>query len=941
MGSKKTDFTVYYQNVRGLRTKLNDFSSTVTANDFDVLLLTETSLHEGIHDNELGIPEYYVYRGDRSEQTSSAKRLGGALIAAKKWLVSSIITPKTTNIESVYVKISFSSKKILFVNVYIPPLSPVNIYEDFLAATEEIIQNDEFSMIFVTGDFNLPNINWESDEFGSRPVGIITEAVKCVSNFIAFMNFQQVNTIPNATGGFLDLILTNNVVNVNCVDFPLLKCDKYHPALSFNVNCDNIRFLDYDYFYYDFNNANYILINQYLGNINWDCLLNISDVNQALISFYEVIYCCIDLFVPKKRCKTRKFPRYYSLELKNAILRKKAAHKKFKQSNNISDYKLFSDIRKECKILAEKSQKDNIKNLENSMTDSKQFWSYIHSKYKYYDLPNNMSYNNNESDNPLQIADLFKQFFAGSYIDTDCDIPSFYYNKTINIGSCDIGLIDVVNRIEKLNLTLSYGPDEISPSFIYNCRFVLSPVLLKLFKISLSCGVFPEEWKKSYITPIFKSGNRTLIENYRPISKISIFSKIFESIVASKIYFPIKNIIIPEQHGFMSGRSTTTNLMVLEEFILNAFREGAQVDVIYTDFSKAFDRVNIKILIKKLEALGIHGSFLEWLESYLTDRRQAVKIKNGLSGEIMVKSGVPQGGHMSTILFICFINDIPDIFEDCMVLLYADDLKIFRVIENTGDCVKMQNDLNNFTQWCDNNNLALNLNKCKVMRFYRGSQPMVFNYSLNNSFLEPTTTFKDLGVFFDTTLSFRNHYDFICNKALKLLGFLKRSLADFSNIDCFKNVYCSLVRSVLEYSSSIWSPFYKCYIDNFEKIQKKFLRFVAYKLKIPAEQIVYLDILKLLNIPTLENRRIMLDLIFLFKIVNGMIDSPELLQRIILKVPQRNTRCKDLFHLEFQRTNYCLNRPIRRMCQQGNSMDVDFFSMSLNSFKRKIRNYYK
>ena len=173
--------------------------------------------------------------------------------------------------------------------------------------------------------------------------------------------------------------------------------------------------------------------------------------------------------------------------------------------------------------------------------------------------------------------------------------------------------------------------------------------------------------EKIYVTHIFKSRNRSLIENYRLITKISFFSKMFKSIIASKMCFLIKTVIIPEQHGFMSGRSTTTNLMVLEEFLLDAFGEGAQVDVIYTDFSKAFDRVNIKILIRKLAALGIHGSLLEWLESYLTDRRQAVKIKNCLSEAIFVKSGVPQGGRMSTILFICFIYKVSDIFKNCIL----------------------------------------------------------------------------------------------------------------------------------------------------------------------------------------------------------------------------------------------------------------------------------
>lgn len=907
-------------------------------------MLTETSLHADIHDNELGIPAYNIFRGDRSHETSTATRLGGALIAVKKWLVSSVITTQITNLECVYVKVSSLKQKVLFVNIYIPPSSPLTIYETFINTTEEIIQNNHFTMIFIAGDLNLPNISWVSDEFGSKPTGTITDITDCISNFVALMNFFQINNVPNAIGGYLDLILTNNALKVQCVDVPLLKCDKYHPALSFYVNCDATEdFSRFDYFYNDYANANYVLINQYLGNIDWNYLLNASDVNQVLLGFYEVLYNCINLFVPKKRCKNNKFPRSFSLELKNAILRKKAAHKKFRQSGDVSDYITFSDTRKECKILAEKCKKDNIKNLEDSMSDSRHFWSYVHSKYKHYDLPNGMSYNDIESDEPRIILDLFKQHFCGSYVDNDCDITnlSLNYTKTVDINSCDIGIMDVFHKIEKLNMKLSSGPDDISPCFIYNCRCVLSPVLSSIFNLSLTSGLFPQEWKKSYITPILKSGNRSLVDNYRPISKISIFSKIFESIVSDKIYFPIKSVIIPEQHGFVSGRSTTTNLLILEEYILNAFGEGLQVDVVYTDFSKAFDRVNIKLLTHKLGALGIHGSLHEWLGSYSTNRKQVVKLKNRLSEEILVKSGVPQGGHLSTILFIAFINDISDCFEDCSILLYADDLKIYRTVRDVGDCIRIQDNLNKFSQWCTNNGLALNLGKCKVMRFYRNSHPVFFNYSIDSTLLEPTSIFKDLGVFFDPTLNFKAHYNFIVNKAFKLLGFIRRSLSDLDNVNCFKSVYCSLVRSVLEYSSSVWSPFYKCHIDNLERVQKRFLRFIAFKLKIPSEHIVYLDLMKVLNIPTLENRREMLDLVFLFKIVNGLIDSPSLLHEIDFKVPQRNTRNRDTFYLESHNRNYGLNKPVQRMCHRGNDTQIDFFSMSLSSFKTKIRSVFK
>lgn len=161
-----------------------------------------------------------------------------------------------------------------------------------------------------------------------------------------------------------------------------------------------------------------------------------------------------------------------------------------------------------------------------------------------------------------------------------------------------------------------------------------------------------------YVTPIFKEGDKSDIKNYRAISKTSLISKIFESIVADKITPLFKHLIMIEQHGFVRSRSTISNLLCYEQYLLEAFEMGYQVDSIYTDFSKAFDRVDHDILLRKLETMGVFGMLLDWFRSNITGRKQAIKIKNYVSSQIDVTSGVAQGGHLSAFLFNCFINDV-------------------------------------------------------------------------------------------------------------------------------------------------------------------------------------------------------------------------------------------------------------------------------------------
>lgn len=217
------------------------------------------------------------------------------------------------------------------------------------------------------------------------------------------------------------------------------------------------------------------------------------------------------------------------------------------------------------------------------------------------------------------------------------------------------------------------------------------------------------------------------------------------------------------------------------------------MDAVYTDFSKAFDRVNHVVLLEKLRAVGFCDDLVGWFHSYLTERRQVVKINNFTSREISETSGVPQGAHCSPLLFNLFINDIVSSVSNSSCLLFADDMKIYRTVSNVNDCQLLQRDLDRMGDWCKVNGLSLNASKCSVISFSKKRSPrFLFDYDLNHVHLTRVDLVRDYrGIGFDCSLSFNEHINIIANKALKTLGFVLRNCKDLS-VWALQIVYCSL-----------------------------------------------------------------------------------------------------------------------------------------------------
>lgn len=627
-------------------------------------------------------------------------------------------------------------------------------------------------------------------------------------------------------------------------------------------------------------------------------------------------------------------------------LQKNRAFRKWRSSLNDVDYTLYRKTKSLFKTTLYNAYLVYINDVQNSIKSRpNKFWQFINSKNKNDGYPGTFTFNGQVVDTPITICNTFASFFQSVYSNEDPIIDQQFFNYLGDSNSIFnkvvISTEDTFKSLIEMESNFSSGPDGIPSGFLKKCAIPLHTILCYMFNLSLSTGVFPSVWKNSFIVPIFKSGRRNKIENYRGICKQSSIPKLFDKLVTQNLYFYCSSLICDNQHGFVKKRSTVTNLLLFTNFVISEVAKGNQVDAIYTDFSKAFDRVDHKVLLFKLGRLGFPNSFIQWLSSFLHNRCQYVNFRNHISQKISVTSGVPQGSHIGPLLFVMFVNDVVKFLPECNILMFADDFKIYASGKEYHNfhCLNMY--LQKFHQWCSKNYLLLNVNKCSVISFSRRISPLVYTYSIGCEIVPRVSLVKDLGVLLDVKLSFNKHIDYIINKANRTWGMIRRYACEFSDPYVIKSLYVSFVRTLLEYASVVWCPYYEVNINRVEAVQKRFLRFALRGL--PWSDVTTLPIyqsrLKLINMESLKVRRMVAKVVFVHKVLTGEIDSPDILNLLSINVPTVNLRNNRFFSISHSRTNYGCSSSIKGLKLIYNAnVDMIDFNISISLLRRNLIN---
>lgn len=838
-------------------------------------------------------------------------------------ITSQVVTDISAEIEHLYIRCNINGKKFIIGGVYLPPNSPSIKYEMFTDTVEDLISKYLDHKFIICGDFNLPGISWSNDNDGLIYSTTSSPRGYCVPESLAANNFYQVNNVFNSFGSILDLIfVTHYNLNVYKAPISAVPEDHYHPALSIDLTPVNTQpLISSPHSFFDFRRADYTSINDFFLYYNWADTISQLDANGAASAILDALHESVLRYVPRVNCSPSNFPSWFSKDLIDVVFQKRKAHALYKNSLNPDDYRTFSLLRARYKYMSKKCYRLFIKNTETAFcSNPSKFWDFVRKNRSNSSIPKVVKLNGINSSNNEDVTNLFSKHFKSvySYVNTSY-IPPFIPNLPHDLpNNCFFDLSDVMNGLIVMKNKKSTGPDGLSGEFLYNIRHTLCFPLWFLFRKSLDSGVYPEIFKLSSVTPVFKSGDNSDVCNYRPISILSHISKLFESLVLHSVQPVLNPTLIEEQHGFRPNRSTTTCNLVFVNYVFEAFAGDNQVDVIYTDFCKAFDRVNHKTLMKVLLDSGFGEPLLSWLGSYLNNRKQYVKVLGSKSEIFTIPSGVPQGGHLSPLLFSLFINSVKAVIQNSKFLLFADDLKLFLRVSCIKDCQMLQNDLFALSDWANNLGLEFNIKKCHSMSFYRTHHLIKYSYSLNDVSLDVVNTVIDLGISFDRELNFCDHVEKSCCKALKTLGFIKRVSSEFNLLAPLKSLYCALVRSILEYAVVIWDPYTAIAKSQIERVQRKFLNFAARVLHIAHQPHNYEPVLIKLGLTTLADRRSSASQDFLRKLMDGSIDCPDLLGALNFKVPSFHSRSPYPFYIPICTTNYSYNRPMFRLMRLAN-----------------------
>lgn len=955
-----TVLNLFVQNVRGIRTKSHSIYRETSMRDIDIYALTETWLHREISSSEYFDSTFNVFRRDRHEHSSSTARGGGVLIAVKSKLVcDNLPLPNASNIECICVKIILNRSTNAYIyNAYLPPNSSNEVYSAHVNAIKYVHSLCKDSdIVIITGDFNIPKIEWESESDDSNiMLPNFTEVDQQFQfGFIFDMNELGMSQINNVwrkdtanndrilLHNILDLVFTNDPVNVDVAEASVLVSEEgCHPAalFSFEWNFETVPPDRSSYF--NFKRANYDSINEFLQHSN--IVNRLSEPNHSLESKVDILMStlheAIDLYVPKTERKSYSCP-WSTKKLRNL---KNIKTKAWKYFQNTNDKSFFERAKAEFDALNMKLYGEYMDRMASTaLENSKSFWQHVNKRKKGNMNPKLLHYHETSTVNEQHQSELFAEFFASNF-----GPPGANASNPVEIspatGLSELFLLDdrfIAENLSKINASKGTGPDGIHPLLLKNCADTLSIPLALIFNESLILGRFPSQWKSYSVRPIHKKGPRSDIENYRCIAKLPTIAKFFEKLITFKLTKLVEHRIIPQQHGFMKRRSTANNLM---EFVHYVFKNKGQVDVLYTDFRKAFDKVNHRILLRKLNELGLPLNLIHWIRSYLSDRRQFVDYNGNYSAEFIVNSGVPQGSHLGPLLFLIFINDIVEkMGVDVFVSLFADDLKIAVAINSPDDVHKLQTAINELEKWCNENDLHLNLEKCSILSVSNKREIIRADYRYGDYTFKRVNEQKDLGVIIDSKMNFMAHKSAIISKAASALGFVKRFCYNVNNTRTLKTLYYALVQSILEYCCVVWLPHAQNWIDQIEQIQRQFTMFVMREYPSAANDFSitsYPDRLQLLEMTSLHRRRTNTAVQYLYDLINDHIHCPRLKSEITINENTRNLRVTsvELFKVKDRMLQMTTSAPVTQICKLANKVK-DTFSLSTN--RTNFRNNLK
>ena len=944
-GFKDGKLRILYTNIESVHNKINELELRIAEFVPDLICITESWERVGKPEKDVTLTGY------RKLSKPTNDRRGGLIIFVKEKFCVEECSELTNHsfVESLWCWVTVGSSRVLVGVIY--RKQSLGYYNN--NRLNDLMRQScgmNIRNVLIMGDFNYPTINWNTM---SVPGGVARAPFEFLDTVNDCLVVQHVKNFTRVRGenqpSTLDLLFTNSEHDIDNLEYdsPIGLSD--HCVLKFEYDvgsqfCSATNKPQLNFFKSKLENIRSDL------HRDWTSEMTDLDVDESWGLFKSYYDNTVSRNVPVRPAKVNKDkPLWLNNTTIKSSRRKNLAYKRYCKCPNRARYKEYEKERRKCKNII-RSQKIDFerKLVEDMKVNTRAFYKYAGRKTKTKATITNVKRKDGTlTETTAETAEELKKFFASVYqreSDEDILIASSFgqlvgedrvevlnYKGVLSeniIEEISVGRFEIENLLRGANEYKAVGPDNVHPFILKSLACELSIPFEIIFNKSLRTGRLPRAWKEAVITPIHKKGKKNEVTNYRPISLTSQVCKILEKIIRDRIvnHLEMNKLITEHQHGFMHGRSCLTNLLECLEDWTKSYDEGMQTDVIYLDFRKAFDTVPVQRLVFKLEKLGVRGRLLTWVEDFLTNRKSCCSVGGERSSWFDVGSGVPQGTVLGPILFLVYINDLPE--NICSkIKLFADDAKLYRKMNDMEDDHNiLQKDLNSYCGWNEEWLLQPSKEKCEVLHVgnKRDGEP----YIMDEYVLKEVSKVRDLGVTITSNLKSSDQVSKSIENSSRVLGMIRQAF-DFLNEKSFLTLYKTYVRPNLEYCVQAWSPNLLKDMHRMENVQRR-----ATKLVPSLKNDSYEVRLKKLGLTTLQERRERGDMIEVFKILKGIdrVDHTKFFEKNRLKLRGHSEKLS----VKFNRTERRKQFFSQRILNKWNNLDEDIISStSVNIFKKR------
>ena len=836
-------FNIFHNNINGLETKFDQLHNLIasSSSEIDLIAITETSHKDNDKfKSNITINNYNIF----STPTNTSKG-GTAIFVKTKFNTVERLDLKIQHdhYESVWIEIKNKNcKNVICGSLYRHPHDTNDIFNDFLIHLESCISKiiKEKKIVYLCGDFNSDLLKYDQ-----------TNNYKKIYDLLSSYGIFPMILLPTRVCGnsatIVDNIFTNNIENsLISGNIKTDLSDHYSQFISvqkLKIDYKTITIYKRDYSSFSEKSFRDDVSIQNFNN-------NLEDVNKQFQDFYFKLEGCVDRHAPLKKLtpkeiKLKQKP-WIDKDLNKMIkIKNKLFNRKKRQPTNENVNKLYKLFRNRVNRELTKSKKNYYdKYFEENNNNSKKVWEGIRSiitiKNPKGSSISQLKIDEKTIDDPKEIAETVNNFFVDIGKNTDTSIPinpiikPEKYLKNENLNDFIIAhisneeILDIITHLDNK----SSGPQSIPINLLKLIADIIIIPLCKIISNSFTSGVFPDALKICKVIPIHKGDSTNELNNYRPISLLSIFDKIIEKAMYKRLYNFLEqhDILFHNQYGFRKNNSTTFALLQITERIKYSIDNRKYGCGIFIDLRKAFDTVNHTILLSKLKHYGIRDSSYNWFESYLSNRKQYVFV-NGESSQLRnITYGVPQGSVLGPLLFLIYINDLPNISKVLNFYLFADDTNIYFEAETPEKLESvLNNELKELYTWLIVNRLSLNINKTNFVVFRPYNKPLKHNITLKiqKKAIAEKKIVKYLGIMIDSGLTWQAHIDNLSKKISRSIGLLYK-IRPFVNKHIMKMLYYSLVFSHLTYAIEIWGSADKTHLNRLLILQKRAVRLLSH-----------------------------------------------------------------------------------------------------------------